>query len=205
MKKKNENLNKENNIDKKILNEEIDNLLLQNIEDKKKIINNYSYDFLKQFCENLLYKLENMNFEYNELNQKSQQLNLRYNEILSELKNNFDKEKLFLEQKTISDIKSANKQIIINFLEVLDNLEMMSIDNTDKVLNGCIERIYSILKSNNVFILDVKIGDIFDPEKHFVLFTESNNEKPGKIVKIIRRGFIMYEQIIRHTLVSVSE
>lgn len=177
--------------------------ILDDILEDINLINNLNKNNLQNVLRELVVK-------YNEINKRT---NLEIENIIESTNLNlkkqlddFEKEKKLLEKNSDLNYFQFKKRIITTFLEIVDSLEIFQQTQENKVIDGIISRFYNILNSLNVEVINTKVGDEYDPSVHYVLYTESKiNEKKGKIVKIIKKGFTFNEEILRHTMVSISE
>ena len=63
-----------------------------------------------------------------------------------------------------------------------------------------------ILKSNGLSVIEVKIGDVFDSEKHEAITQIKATDKKmiGKIVDVVETGYLLGEKILRYPKVVVA-
>ena len=113
-------------------------------------------------------------------------------------------ELLEIEQKTI-------KNFAIKLLSVIDDIDLAienSKDSSKEVLsnglNSIRNKFENILKLKNINIIE----DInkFDPYIHEALLkTESTDQEDGSILRVLRKGYVMNEDVIRPTQVEIAE
>ena len=112
-------------------------------------------------------------------------------------------ELLEIEKKTI-------KNFALKILSVIDDIDL-AIDNSKESSKELLEdglknirnKFESLLKQKNINIIEE--NDNFDPYIHeAVLKTESDSED-GSILKILRNGYVMNDEVIRPTQVEIAE
>lgn len=100
-------------------------------------------------------------------------------------------------------IKFANQNLIIQLLEILDNLEKAGEHLKDEGLKLIIDKLRAILKNNGVEELDL-IGKEYNPNEAEVI-----NLEPGEIdniiVKVLQKGYLLNNKVIRPAKVVVSK
>ncbi|MFL2665079.1 MAG: nucleotide exchange factor GrpE [Dehalococcoidia bacterium] len=106
--------------------------------------------------------------------------------------------------------KRAKEQIILKFLEIIDQLEVALNNKTidQSWING-IDAIYknfeNILLSEGFEKFDSK-GEIFDPRKHEALLSTVNNSLDvNTVINQIRSGYIRGENVVRPAQVEISK
>lgn len=150
---------------------------------------------------------ENQTSQENQKDEKTQiDFEEKYLRLLAEYAN-------FAKQKEIelqNVAKFANKNILIKVLDILDdidsglNQEMVS-EETRNILNILKIKIQQILAYEGVFEIELKSGDKYDPEKCEVVDTVENNEMSGKIVKVLRKGYLISDRVLRTAKVIVGK
>ena len=112
-------------------------------------------------------------------------------------------ELLEIEKKTI-------KNFALKILSVIDDMDL-AIDNSKESSKELLEdglknirnKFENLLKQKNINIIEE--NENFDPYIHeAVLKTESDSED-GSILKILRNGYVMNDEVIRPTQVEIAE
>ena len=112
-------------------------------------------------------------------------------------------ELLEIEKKTI-------KNFALKILSVIDDIDL-AIDNSKESSKELLEdglksirnKFENLLKQKNINIIEE--NENFDPYIHeAVLKTESDSED-GSILKILRNGYVMNDEVIRPTQVEIAE
>lgn len=107
--------------------------------------------------------------------------------------------------------KYANERIIIEFLDIVDELEMAvksasSFGSAEAMLQGVemtLKKIKKILEDEEVFPVR-SVGEPFDPEKHNAIARiEEEGVKGITIKEEVRKGYMMRGKVIRPSTVKV--
>lgn len=103
---------------------------------------------------------------------------------------------------------AAYDRITLRLIEILDDLNSQTPKgkNTNTKFEEFIRaRLEDILRRENVMVFKVELGELFNPEKHEVVSSLIENEKPeGTIVKILKPGYVRNTQIIRRSEVVIA-
>jgi molecular chaperone GrpE len=112
--------------------------------------------------------------------------------------------------------EKARMEFILELISVKEDLERaissLSGNNADplreKILSGLglvISRIEGVLRIQNVEQIKVQIGSDMDPHFHeAVAYTETDNTGDGKILSVIRNGYVAGGKVIRPALVEIA-
>lgn len=109
-------------------------------------------------------------------------------------------EKRITEEKS-SWIKTANKDLLLKLLPVLDNLFLARMHIQDEGLNLSIQKFLDILKEEGVERVD-STGRDFDPEMMECVSVQEGEE--NKVLEEIRAGFIINDRVLRPAQVVVG-
>ena len=109
--------------------------------------------------------------------------------------------------------KYASEEVIIEFLPLLDSLNMafLSIEHTeDKNIKYGLELIKKQLETtlDKLKVTPVKAAekDTFDPNIHQAISQEkSEDHQPGTLIKVMQKGYELNGKIIRPAMVAVAE
>lgn len=126
----------------------------------------------------------------------------------------FDNARKRMDRDKLEFIKYANESLIVEFLEILDNLQR-SVDaakekhqDYDAFLKGIemvMGHILKMLESNGVKPIDTK-GKMFDPHCHEVLMMEeSDNHDEGAILEEFQKGYLLQEKVVRTAKVKLAK
>lgn len=97
---------------------------------------------------------------------------------------------------------SARIEIIDKFLAVLDDLERAEDHLKNKGLSLALNQFRAVLQSEGVAEIQAQ-GKTFDPEKMDCVSLVKG--KKNKVVKIIQKGFILKDKVIRPAKVEVGK
>ena len=169
--------------------------------------------------------MANKNIKKKQSNSKpnTNKLEVQIKNLKTELKQEEDKYlRLFAEfenykkrttKERIDLYKTAGQEVISSLLPVLDDFsraikEFKKMKNSKEFvgLELIFNKFNNVLKTNGLLVLDVKIGDSFDPELHEAISQiKSNKKNSGKIIDIIEKGYKMGDKIIRFPKVVVGQ
>lgn len=112
-----------------------------------------------------------------------------------------------LENRQIQQIdhikQTAGKHIIIKLLDILDELERAESFINDPGLILIKQKVITLLEEEGVVEIDV-LGKVFNPEQAECLSVE-NGKKDNIVTKVVKKGYMMHNCIIRHAQVIVSK
>ena len=112
-------------------------------------------------------------------------------------------------QERIELFTTANKEIMISLLPILDNFERSIAANNYKETDGPV-LIYKQLKSelNKKGLKEIEdpIGKTLDTNFHEAISSvpTSKKKEKGKIIDVIEKGYILGEKVIRYSKVVVG-
>jgi len=136
--------------------------------------------------------------EVNEDVQKLEESEAKYKRALADYQN--------LEKRVIEDrrshVISANKDLMLRLLPVLDTLILASKHDKSKTLEISISQFLDTLKSEGVVKIDV-LGKKFGPESmECVSIVEGED---GEVVEEVRAGYMLGDRLLRPAQVLVGE
>jgi molecular chaperone GrpE len=99
-------------------------------------------------------------------------------------------------------IRSANKELILRILTVLDTLILAYQHTQDKNIQVSVQQFLDILKSEGVTKIET-VGQKFDPAIMEAISTDIGEE--GKVLEELRVGFMMYDRLLRAAQVKVGK
>ena len=119
-------------------------------------------------------------------------------------RNRMKNELLEIEQKTI-------KNFVLKILSVIDDIDLAIENSSEATKNVLSEGLISIrskfeniLKLKNINIIEE--NNIFDPYIHEALLkTDTKDMEDGSILRILRKGYVMNNEVIRPTQVEIAE
>ncbi len=168
--------------------------LEENIEQKSENENEVSMELLKSIKE----KLETQKAEIEDKEDRLRRLMAEFDNF----KKRSAKERESLYNSLISDIA-------VSLLPVIDNLEkavsVKTEDNNYKLgVELVLKQFKDVLKSNGINEIDA-VGKTFDPELHeAVSSVEDPNLGVQEVKEEYRKGYMIGDKVIRHSLVVVA-
>lgn len=110
-------------------------------------------------------------------------------------------------QKRVQDersswIQSANKELLLRLLPVLDTLMLAGKHSQDKNLLVSVQLFLDTVKSEGVVII-VTEGKDFDPNTMECIATEAGKE--NKVLEELRAGYLLNERVLRPAQVKVGK
>lgn len=116
------------------------------------------------------------------------------------------KERLDLFKTASSELMTALLPITNDMDRALNEFKKSKNDDLIKGYELIYNKFYDTLKSNGLTIIEVKIGDPFDSDKHEAItqIKASDKKMVGRIVDIIETGYSLGEKILRYPKVVVA-
>ncbi|MBI1982108.1 MAG: nucleotide exchange factor GrpE [Candidatus Levybacteria bacterium] len=136
--------------------------------------------------------------ETEELKQRIEDLENKYKRALADYQN---LEKRAKEERS-AWIKTANKELILQLLPVLDTLILADQHVPNEGLQLSIQQFISALKTEGVEKVET-IGKQFDPITMECIETLSGEE--GKVLEEVRFGYKLYDLVLRPAQVKVGK
>lgn len=146
---------------------------------------------------------------FNKKETECKELNDKYLRVLAEMDNY--RKRVTREQS--ESVKYANEKILSDLLAVVDNLDRAISHSKDKkefdaLIDGLditLKEFRSVMDKYGVKDI-VSVGEIFDPVKHHaVSIVESVTHDDNSIVEEFRKGYVLNDRVLRHSLVSVAK
>jgi len=133
-----------------------------------------------------------------ELQEKAEEIELKYKRALADYQNL---------QKRVSEekgewIRSANKDLLLRLLPVLDTLMLAEKHLKDQGLTVSISHFLDILKAEGVIKIKT-VGEDFDPMQMECVMTEEGKE--NKVLEELRAGYMLYDKVLRPAQVKVGK
>ena len=111
-----------------------------------------------------------------------------------------------LQKRTQEDrmqwIRSANKDLLLRILTVLDTLMLAHQHKEDKNIEVSIAQFLDVLKAEGVTKIETK-GKKFDPHLMEAIATDEGEE--GKVLEELRAGFMLHDSLLRAAQVKVGK
>ena len=133
-------------------------------------------------------------------------------EYFEHLKRNmaeFDNFKKRINKEKDSLYYTITADLISDLLPIIDNFEKaLNIECKDKEYKSGMEMIYTELVGllNKTGVKEIEaLGKTFDPNFHEAVMHEEDSKKGEKeIVEVFRKGYIINDRVIRHSMVKVA-
>lgn len=120
-----------------------------------------------------------------------------------------------IQRRTKRDIENAYKfsleKFIKELLPVKDSLETAlahaKAEEQDVALSGIqltLKQLQSLLEKNGVKSIE-PAGQPFDSHFHEAMLAEESNETPNTIIRVLQKGYLLHERLIRPALVVVAK
>lgn len=117
------------------------------------------------------------------------------------------------ERERFEFVKYANEGLLVEFLTILDNLELSvhaaktKHEDYEAFLKGMemiLAHVHGLLKKNGVKVIETK-GKQFDPNMHEVLMQEETDQaKEGAVLDEFQKGYYLNDKVIRTAKVKVA-
>ena len=148
--------------------------------------------------------------EYKKLIDEAAQNKDRYVRLYAD----FENARKRVEREKQEFVKYANEELLIEFLNVLDDLER-TVDaakakhqDYEAFLKGVelvMAHLYEMLKQNGVKPIEAK-GKKFDPHSHEVLMQEDRDDmEEGTVIEELQKGYTLADKVVRTAKVKVAK
>ncbi len=115
-------------------------------------------------------------------------------------------------EKEKSSIYSyANEKLVTDMLDILDNFDRAFLQETcesDSFIEGMTliyKQLLDVLHKAGLSEINAK-GQPFDPEFHDALMMEASADfQSGQVIEVLKKGYMLNNKVIRHTLVKVAQ
>jgi molecular chaperone GrpE len=127
----------------------------------------------------------------------------------------FDQARARLRKEVTKDVERGRRQMLVSFLDVLDNLDraLTAVGDADAAATGgglvqgvalVRQQFLATLEGFGVTRVD-PMGASFDPERHEAVSTVSAAGVPsGQVVGVVRPGYLIGDEVLRPAMVAVS-
>lgn len=133
-----------------------------------------------------------------ELDQKLEECENRYKRALADYQN-LEKR---LREERIGWIQTANKDLILRILPILDTLIIASRHSKETNIKIILDQFLDILKQEGILRIDTKDKN-FDPK--LMECVETVEAEDGKVTEEVRPGYTLSDKLIRPALVKVGK
>ncbi len=133
-------------------------------------------------------------------------------EYFEHLKRNmaeFDNYKKRMNKEKESMYYTVTADVVSNLLPIIDNFEKaLNIDSKDNEYKNGMNMIHTELIEmlNKLGVKEIEaLGTTFDPNFHEAVMHEEDEKKGEKeVVEVFRKGYILNDRVIRHSMVKVA-
>ncbi len=136
-----------------------------------------------------------------------------YLDRLQRLKAEFEnfRKRMIREQGEV--LKFASQGVIVGLLPIIDNFERAldheiqgeQLDEFKKGLKLVYAQLFEVLSKEGLSILE-PVGQVFDPARHEAIMQEDSDEHAeGTVVRVVEKGYVLQDRIIRHAKVTVAK
>lgn len=152
---------------------------------------------------------------------KYKEENLKLKEEVALLKNDLLRNRADLENfkkrmkdEAIKDRKYASMNLVSDLVVPLEYLtRACEFQTQNPEMNNFLigfkmiaTQLTEVLESDGLKVMDVKLGDEFDPTIHHAMATEAvEGTEKNKVLQVISKGYIYKDRIIKPAMVKVSE
>lgn len=136
--------------------------------------------------------------ELEEVKQQIEEFENKYRRALADYQNLQKR----VQDEKIEWIRSANKELILRILTVLDTLILAYQHTQDKNVQVSVQQFLDVLKSEGVIKIET-VGQKFDPNIMEAIATDEGEE--GKVLDELRAGFMIHEKLLRAAQVRVGK
>ena len=130
--------------------------------------------------------------------EKAQDFENKYFRIMADYQN---LEKRMREDR-IGLFQTANKELLLKFLPILDTLVLAQQHEENKTLRVLAGQFLSTIKAEGVTPLEV-VGKQFDPATMEVITTQEGKE--GVVIQEVRKGYLLHDRLLRPAGVIVGK
>ena len=123
----------------------------------------------------------------------------------------FDQARARIRKEVSKDVERGRRSLIVSFLDVLDNLdralEAAAGRQDDSVVQGVSlvrQQFLNTLEGLGVKRID-PTGQPFDPALHEAVASVASSDATGRIVGVIRPGYMIGDEVLRPAQVAVAE
>ncbi len=128
---------------------------------------------------------------------------------LQRLQAEFENYKKRTEKEKGEFVKFAEKNLILDLLTVLDNFELAlknknNGENFSKGMEMIYAQLFDVLEKKGLKKINA-VNRQFDPYVHEALMQEESDKEEGIILEVLQKGYLLNENVLRHSKVKVSK
>ena len=140
---------------------------------------------------------------------KEKQISKAYLNQLKYLQADFDNYRKSIDRQIDDKLMVYKQDLILNIVEIKEDIER-AVDNSShnveelnsglKMINNNLDK---LLKTTNVTEIVCK-NKFFDPNFHEIVSTSKKSGMPDNLItKVIRKGYVIDNKVLRHSLVEI--
>lgn len=150
--------------------------------------------------------------ENNEKRAQADETNDRVQELTSNLQRlqaEFENYKKRVQTEQQAYCLSANKNLITDLLQVLDNFELALVkeekkDGFYKGVELIYSSLYTMLEKHGLKRIEA-LNQRFEPRLHEALLTEESEAEPNTVIEELQKGYVLHDTVLRHSKVKVAK
>lgn len=132
-----------------------------------------------------------------------------YTGLLKQLQADFENYQKRVDREKAEWQQWGAKQLALDLLSVMDSLEagiQHAVTDSEKAgLQKVADQLKSVLLQHHIRPIDAT-GKKFDPLRHeCITFTQDNQQADGIVTVEISKGYLMHQQVLRHSRVQVNQ
>lgn len=174
-----------------------------------KIESHDNLEDLEELADEIAAAEEERGSDEQEVEAKFKEINEKYVRLYADFENY--RKRVAREKEEL--LKFAPEPLIFELLTVIDTLELAlthandddALDSLKKGIEMTLKEFSRVLERSGLKQIEA-FGKPFDPEFHEAMtHTKRDDVKPGTVVEEFRKGYALYDKLIRASLVSVSK
>lgn len=114
---------------------------------------------------------------------------------------NYKKEE---ESRKAEIIKFSNEVLIKELLQILDSFDLAFESTQDKGVFLIRSQLFDVLKNYGLSEIRAE-GEKFSPAFHEAVDEVESDKESGTVIEVVRRGYMLYEKVIRPARVKVAK
>jgi molecular chaperone GrpE len=178
----------------------------KNKEDNKEIDKKNNKEINKEDSHNIGYGTTgHQNRQTDEQKKEEQDYKDKYLRLLAE----FDNYKKFKLKQNETVKYTLTKELIADLISVMEDFEYAFKHSKDKKDKKGFELIYkklcTALNKNGLKQIKVQKGDVFQCDIHDAILQKQSDLDEGKIIEVVKKGYMLNNVIIKHPKVIVSK
>lgn len=174
-----------------------------------KIESHDNLEDLEELADEIVAAEEERGSDEQEVEAKFNEINEKYVRLYADFENY--RKRVAREKEEL--LKFAPEPLIFELLTVIDTLELAlthandddALDSLKKGIEMTLKEFSRVLERSGLKQIEA-FGKPFDPEFHEAMtHTKRDDVKPGTVVEEFRKGYALYDKLIRASLVAVSK